>query len=64
MDEWAGVGGLQRDPDCLQTLREGGIIGRPGPSFGMASSFARLELLMRPEEFDILLQKLDTLAHA
>lgn len=56
--------GSQRDPDCWQSLREGGVIGRPGPTFGMDASFARLELLMRPEEFDLFLLKLDTLAHA
>jgi Allinase len=53
---------VQRDPDCLKTLQDGGILGRAASAFGMDASYVRVELLMRPEEFDMLIQMLDKLA--
>jgi hypothetical protein len=52
---------LQRDPDCFVTLKAGGLLGRPGPAFGMGPEYARLELLMRAEEFDMMVRKLEPL---
>ncbi|KAK9816534.1 hypothetical protein WJX72_001636 [[Myrmecia] bisecta] len=53
-----------RDPDCYATLSSGpgGIKGRPGQLFGSTPDYVRLELLMRPEEFEVMATKLDRLA--
>lgn len=55
---------VQRDPDCMATLGRGGIVGRPGPAFGSDASHVRLELLMRAENFDFMVQKLQRLSEA
>ena len=53
---------VQRDPDCLAALAMGGLLGRPGPVFGMTQHYARLELLMREDTFDKAAAKLTKLA--
>ena len=60
--EDGGVGCMQRDPDCTAALKQGGLIGRPGASFGSDASHSRLELLMRPETFDRMAAKLEALS--
>ena len=47
--------------DCELAMRCVGIISRPGDQFGASTDFVRLELLMREQTFDILLEKLKTL---
>jgi aspartate/methionine/tyrosine aminotransferase len=47
--------------DCELAMRSVGIISRPGDQFGASTDFVRLELLMREQTFDILLEKLKTL---
>ena len=53
---------VQRDSDCLEALAKGGLLGRPGPVFGMTQHHARLELLMREDTFDKAAAKLAKLA--
>eukprot|EP00884_Botryococcus_braunii_P004197 jgi/Botrbrau1/13779/Bobra.0056s0031.1 len=52
----------ERDHDCYEALKAGGVLGRPGSAFGMEPSYVRVELLMRAKEFDLLIQKLYLLA--
>lgn len=52
----------QRDPDCMVTIGSSGIVGRAGDQFGAGPEYVRIELLMRWQEFLILVQKLAVLA--
>mmetsp|Transcript_19687 Transcript_19687/g.47184 ORF Transcript_19687/g.47184 Transcript_19687/m.47184 type:complete len:104 (-) Transcript_19687:236-547(-) len=50
--------------DALAAMAAAGIRGRGGPMFGVASSFVRLELLMREETFELLAEKLEALVRS
>ncbi len=44
--------------DATATLRDAGVVGRPGDAYGANESFVRLELLMREATFDVMIDKL------
>ena len=47
--------------DAASALASVGIIGRSGDQFGASARFARIELLMRDEDFELLCEKLESL---
>ena len=53
---------VQRDPDCMVAIGSAGIVGRAGDQFGAGPEYVRIELLMRWEEFLIVVRKLAVLA--
>lgn len=55
---WARCVCVQLDPDCTATLKQAGLIARPGQAFGSSVSHARLALLMRAQAFDHMADKL------
>lgn len=44
--------------DCQKLLKDHGILARGGQAFGSDASYARLSLLGRQPEVDILIQRL------
>lgn len=48
----------EEDQDCYQVLKEGGVLGRKGPSFGVQDRYVRLSLLKSNDDFDLLLHNL------
>ena len=44
--------------DAAASLRAAGVVGRPGVAYGASVAFVRIELLMREQTFNVMLEKL------
>jgi hypothetical protein len=51
----------EEDKNCFEVLKTSNIIGREGSLFGAESRFVRLSLVQSQDDFDLLLQRMETL---
>ena len=51
----------EEDLDCTRVLREANIIGRAGSRFSVDDHYVRLSLLKGDDDFNLLLNHLETL---
>ncbi|XP_010261034.1 PREDICTED: tryptophan aminotransferase-related protein 3-like [Nelumbo nucifera] len=51
----------EEDKDCYAVLKAAGIIGRAGAVFGADSRYVRLSLLKSQDDFDLLMQRIESL---
>ncbi|KAG0578251.1 hypothetical protein KC19_4G009200 [Ceratodon purpureus] len=51
----------EEEADCQKILQRNGILARGGPAFGVSAQYARLSLLGREQDVDLLVKRLATL---